>query len=88
MWLFRVAELFSYNFQTILHFADVNSLLGTLLAIQLGSLMERAILNKATLWEEYSVPLDAFCTMKTLSVLKHWPIEGFRYVIAFTLTLM
>ena len=22
MWLFRVAELFSYNFQTILHFAD------------------------------------------------------------------
>ena len=23
MWLFRVAELFSYDFQTILHFADV-----------------------------------------------------------------
>ena len=22
VWLFRVAELFSYNFQTILHFAD------------------------------------------------------------------
>jgi hypothetical protein len=22
MWLFRVAELFSYNFQTVLHFAD------------------------------------------------------------------
>jgi len=65
----------------------LESLLDSLLDSLLGSLLERATLDKAALWEEYSFPREAFRSMKTLSLWKLWPTEGYKSVKALTLTL-
>jgi len=65
----------------------LESQLESLLDGPLGSLHERAMLDKATL-QEYRFPLEAVPQMKTLTLQKLWPIEGCMSVKALTQMLM
>jgi len=65
----------------------LDSLFGSLFDSLFDSLLGRATLYNPALWEELSFPQKAFRRMKTLSLWKLWPIEGFKSVKALILTL-
>jgi len=65
----------------------LESLLDSLLDSPLDSQLERAVLERPELWEEYSFPREEFGQWKTLSLWKLWLIEGSKSVEASMLTL-